>query len=516
MAAKKGRIFPPVTEFDAAARERRTAAADLDGTLLTSSSAFPYYFLVALEAGGYLRAAALLLLSPLLLVLYTGVSEAAAISLLVFATFAGLRVGDVEAVARGVLPRHYAADVRADAWRVFRGCGAARRVVVTASPAVMVGAFVREFLGAEVAGTELETFAFASGRRFTGRIKAVLVGERKREVVERLFAGGDMPDVGLGDRESDHDFMAICKEAYMVPKNKKAPRAAAGELLSRAIFHDGRLVRRPDPAAAAFALAYLPIGFFLALLRVFLNLPIPPHLVRHTYALTGIRLSIRGSPPPPPNPNSGDLSNSGGSLLVCNHRTALDPIIISIALGRPVTCVTYSVSRLSTAISPIPAVALTRVDRESDKARIAALLEKGDVVVCPEGTTCREPYLLRFSALFAELTERIVPVAVEARQSTYYGSTARGWKFLDPYFFYMNPRPAYEVTFLPALRKEETCVAGGRSAVDVANHVQRVIAKELGFECTALTRKDKYMKLAGNDGRVAAADGDKDKKTKAN
>ena len=98
--------------------------------------------------------------------------------------------------------------MRADTWAVFRGC-AARRVVVTASPAVMVGEFVREFLGAEVAGTELETCA--GGARFTGRIKAVLVGERKREVVQRLFAGGDMPDVGLGDRESDHDFMAICK-----------------------------------------------------------------------------------------------------------------------------------------------------------------------------------------------------------------------------------------------------------------------------------------------------------------
>ncbi|XP_062217946.1 glycerol-3-phosphate 2-O-acyltransferase 4-like [Phragmites australis] len=497
MAAARGCArFPPVSDYDAPARARRTVAADLDGTLLASSSAFPYYFLVALEAGSYLRALALLLTAPLLLLLYTAVSEAAAIALLVFITFAGLPVRDVEAVARGVLPRHYAAGVRADTWAVFRGC-ADRRVVITASPATMVREFVREFLGAEVAGTELETCA--GGKRFTGRIKAVLVGAKKKEVVERLFTGGDMPDVGLGDRDSDHDFMAICKEAYMVPPDRRAPRAAADALLSRAVFHDGRLVRRPDPAHALFALVYLPAGFLLALFRVFFNLLIPVHLVRHTYRLTGIHLAVRGTPPPAPRPGTP------GSLFVCNHRTALDPIIISIALGRPVTCVTYSVSRLSTAISPIRAAALTR-DRKADAARMAALLEEGDVVVCPEGTTCREQFLLRFSALFAELTDRIVPVALEARQGTYYGSTARGWKWLDPYFFYMNPRPGYEVTFLPVLRPEETCLAGGRSAVDVANHVQRVIAKELGFQCTALTRKDKYMKLAGNDGTVAAAE----------
>lgn len=487
--------FPPVSSYDASARVRRTAAADLDGTLLASSSAFPYYFLVALEAGSCARALLLLLAAPLLLALYTLVSEAAAIALLAFVTFAGLRVRDVEAVARGVLPRHYAAGVRADTWAVFRDCGAARRVVVTASPAVMVADFVREFLGAELAATELETCRALGDAWFTGRIKAVLVGERKAEVVRRLFAAGDLPDVGLGDRESDHDFMAICKEAYMVPPDRRAPRAAADALLSRAVFHDGRLVRRPDPAHALFALAYLPLGFLLALFRVLFNLAMPARLVRHTYRLTGIRLRVRGTPPPAPAPGAP------GSLLVCNHRTALDPIIVSVALGRPVACVTYSVSRLSTAVSPVRAVALSR-DRAADAARIAALLAEGDVVVCPEGTTCREPCLLRFSALFAELTDRIVPVALDARQGTYYGSTARGWKWLDPYFFYMNPRPGYDVTFLPPLRPEETCGAGGRSAVDVANHVQTLIAKELGFRCTKLTRKDKYMKLAGNDGTV--------------
>ncbi|EMS35694.1 hypothetical protein TRIUR3_30948 [Triticum urartu] len=82
---------------------------------------------------------------------------------------------------------------------------------------------------------------------------------------------------------------------------------------------------------------------------------------------------------------------------------------------------------------------------------------------------------------------------------------------MDPWFFYMNPRPGYKVTFLPALRPEETCGGGGRSAVDVANHVQAVIGKELGYRCTTLTRKDKYMKLAGTDGTVAA-DGDEGKK----
>ncbi|CAN6324005.1 unnamed protein product [Urochloa humidicola] len=205
--------FPTVDKCDASGRASHAVAADLEGTLLRSRSAFPYYALVAFEAGGVPRLLLLLLLYPLAAALRVLLAPsesacAAAERVLVFAATAGARVRDIESAARAVLPRFYAANVHPGAWRAFSAC-ARRRVVLTAAPRVMAEPFLRECLGADhVAGTELATWR----GRATGLVDGgVLVGRRKAQALREIFAGDDAPDVGLGDSRSDYAFMSMCK-----------------------------------------------------------------------------------------------------------------------------------------------------------------------------------------------------------------------------------------------------------------------------------------------------------------
>lgn len=261
------------------------------------------------------------------------------------------------------------------------------------------------------------------------------------------------------------------------------------------IFHDSRLSFRPTPFATFAMFMWLPFAFLLSIFRITIGVLLPFEISNPILAFTG-STSIISVPKHPLT-----SAKSRGSLYVCNHKTLLDPIFISSSILEHVTAVTYSVSRFNEIISPIRTIRLAR-DRGRDRKLMDEKLSQGNLVVCPEGTTCREPYLLRFSPLFAEITDEIVPVAVNVQISMFYGSTATGSKCLDPFFHFMNPRPRYFVKVLEKLPGSQTHMVGGKSSFEVANYVQNEIAKALGFECTSLTRKEKYKILAGNNGII--------------
>lgn len=238
---------------------------------------------------------------------------------------------------------------------------------------------------------------------------------------------------------------------------------------------------------------WLPLGIVLAIFRLLVGIFLPYKVAIFLGTMSGINLRVKLRTPTKPKQDCGK-----GALYVCSHRTLLDPVFLSTSLGQPLTAVTYSLSKVSEFISPIRTVRLTR-ERKRDGEMMQKLLSEGDLVVCPEGTTCREPYLLRFSSLFAELADEIMPVAMDTHVTMFYGTTASGLKCLDPLYFLMNPRPSYCVHVLEKLPRELTC-AGGRFSHEVANYIQKQIAAVLGFECTNLTRRDKYLMLAGNEG----------------
>ncbi|XP_057783480.1 glycerol-3-phosphate acyltransferase RAM2-like [Salvia miltiorrhiza] len=467
-------------------RENHTVAADMDGALLVGGSSFPYLALIAFDVGGVPRLLLLLLAAPVAALMRRLVSESAGMKVLIFAAFAGVRVSAIKSAASAVLPKHYADDLHPETWRVFSSCG--KKCVLTANPRIMVEPFLREYLGADVVlGTEITSFkGFATGLVDAG---GVLLGHTKAAALQKAFRNGGTPDVGIG---TDFPFMRLCKERYVVPR-RAGIRAVSPETLPKpVIFHDGRLVRKPTPLLALLIILWFPVGIILSILRVFIGSVVPISKTRRVVHFLGCPITVKGAIP---------VDLSSGVVFVCSHRTVLDAVAVSTCLGRMTTTISYSVADFTELLSPIKSSRLTR-DRARDAKLIAEILNAGNcLVMCPEGTTCREPYLLRFSSLFAELADRIVPVAVSVKTSLFHGTTARGHKWLDPFFFYMNPRPVYEITFLDLLPADQTCAAG-KSSHEVANYVQKLIGETLGFKCTDLTRKDKYRALARTDGLV--------------
>ncbi|KAG1330495.1 Glycerol-3-phosphate 2-O-acyltransferase 6 [Cocos nucifera] len=417
---------------------------------------------------------------------------------MVLITFCGLRTRDMATVARAVLPKFYLENLNLHSYEVLASTG--KRAVITSLPRVMVEGFLREYLGVnDIVGAELQVV----GGYHTGFVSRGVSMAVKHTAIKELF-GNSKPDVGLVSSCNPHDhlFISHCKEIY-------ASSDAAGAVMPREkypkplVFHDGRLAFLPTPVATLSLFLWLPLGLPLAIIRTLIGILLPYNATNIAAGLTGLQLRFQGLSnveTTTNNKNNRSTRGNKGVLYACNHRTLLDPIMVSTALGKPVTAVTYSLSKMSELIAPVKTVRLTR-NRERDADTMRRLLDDGDLIVCPEGTTCREPYLLRFSSLFAELADDMVPVAVDAKVSMFHGTTAAGLKWLDPVFFLMNPWAEYRVEFLERLPQVLTC-AGGCGGRDVANRIQRRLADALGFGCTTLARKDKYLMLAGNEGVV--------------
>ncbi|CAN6297174.1 unnamed protein product [Urochloa humidicola] len=504
------RAQPPPARPDAG----RTAAAALDaipasvamckveGGLLKSSSTFPYFMLVALEAGGLLRGLLLLLLYPALRLL----SHDRAIKAMAIVSFVGLKK-DAFRAGHAALPKLLLEDVSAE---VFDAAVAAsssslpsprrrRCVFVSAMPRPMVEPFLREYLGVDA-----DAVVAPEMRELRGRYLGVMQGESEvlRGVdVEKVIASCREEDdvVGVGGLGSSFAdlFQKHCKEVYVPTESARRrwhalPRRRYPKPL---IFHDGRIAFRPTPAATLAMFMWLPLGAALAVARIATFLLLPFSLSVPLLAALGVHSRLIAA-------KTSTETAAATNLFACNHRSLLDPLYVSAAAGRAdLAAATYSISRLSEILSPIPTFRLTR-DRAADRAAMQAKLSgaAGGLVVCPEGTTCREPYLLRFSPLFAELGGGVTPVALHSAVGMFHGTTAGGWKALDPLFLLMNPVPAYVVQFLDAV----DCGGEGpaEAARAVANEVQRRIAEALGYTCTGLTRRDKYLMLAGNEGLV--------------
>ncbi|KAL7105463.1 hypothetical protein ACP275_07G046300 [Erythranthe tilingii] len=488
---------PTIQQCDSKGRENDSVVADMDGALLTQRGSFPYFALVAFDVGGILRLLLLLLAAPLAWISRHLLSESAEVRVLVFATFVGVKIRDIKSAANAVLPKHYSEDLHPDTWRVLSACGG-RKCVVTVNPRIMVEPFLKNYLDVDlVLGTEILSWRGVA----TGLVAApgVLSGKAKAVAVGKVFEDLPVPEIGIGDAETiDFPFTNLCKEKYTVPSKPRARPVNPDELPKPVIFHDGRLVQKPTPLTALLIVLWFPIAVPLSILRTLIATQlIPLSLSYYIFHLIGFPIIVKGAPPPKPNGSHGN-----GVAFVCSHKSLVDSVIVCVALGRPAVSIVYSVSRLTEIVSPTKSCRLMR-DRAHDAKLISDILKSGhDLVICPEGTTCRENYLLRFSSLFAELTDEILPVAINLRAGMFYPSTARGRKWLDMFFFAMNPRPVYEITFLDKLPPEQTCGGSGKSSYEVANNVQEMIGRVLKFECTNLTRKDKYRMLAGTDGLV--------------
>lgn len=145
-----------------------TLVVDVDAWILRPPvRAFPYFMLVAVEAGGFLRGLLLLLMHPALCLLALLGLDDLRLKAMAMVTLFGLREKEVARISKAVLPKFFLEDVAMEGLEAFHD-KKATVAVTSVFPRVMVKGFLEEYLGVDaVVGREVAAVA----GRYVGFLK---------------------------------------------------------------------------------------------------------------------------------------------------------------------------------------------------------------------------------------------------------------------------------------------------------------------------------------------------------
>ncbi|KAL3735188.1 hypothetical protein ACJRO7_024342 [Eucalyptus globulus] len=205
--AKPTQMFANIAKTSLEGFSSETLVFDFEGTLLRSSSLFPYFMLVAFEAGGFLRTLVLLLAYPFACML----NQETMLRVMVFICFVGVRRESFR-LGSTVLPKFFLEDLGHEAFDGVMGFG--RRVVVTRLPRITVEDFLKEWLGVDtVVGGEVAVFR----GRFTGLMEKNKAGQELIQLLgEGRLMGSRATCVGCFSKPwpfDYHQLLAHCKRA---------------------------------------------------------------------------------------------------------------------------------------------------------------------------------------------------------------------------------------------------------------------------------------------------------------
>lgn len=181
-----------------------TLIFDVENTLLKSSSLFPYFMLVAFEAGGLIRAIVLIFLYPFIYL----VGEKMGLKIMVMTCFFGIKAENFR-IGRSVLPKFFLEDVGSEIFEVLKKGG--KKMGVSNLPRVMVESFLKEYLEIDfVVGREMKMFC--------GYYVGLMNETKNKYALEQVKEGkgcSDMIGITTFDLIPHHEIFSSCKVCFL-------------------------------------------------------------------------------------------------------------------------------------------------------------------------------------------------------------------------------------------------------------------------------------------------------------